>query len=41
MENKEGKKADDAPDTLKGTEQPFPGEEAEVTESPAPCSVGG
>lgn len=35
MESKDGQKAGDAPKCLKGTEQPFPGQEAGVTETTA------
>lgn len=40
MESKDGQKAGDAPKCLKDTEQPFPGQEAGVTETTAAWSAG-
>lgn len=41
MESKEGKKADDAPECLKGTEQSFPGAEAGIPGITATWPMGG
>lgn len=41
METKEGKKVDDAPECLKGTEQSFPGAEAGIPGITATWPMGG